>query len=376
MTAVAHRPTARRRETPVELNPVGAGDGVIIVHVGGLPLELRGGDPVTFGGFPVSPKARIWDNLAAARRKQVPAHGTSSRYSYWGCRCDRCRTERRRTDKLRDVGLLRREIVPVVKARRQIQALNAVGFTCIAISTFTAGLASNGRGVSEGMVQEIAADRHGLGWGIRRRTAALIDAAYRQLSEAPDPTGPYVNRCRRAAARAGYVPPEAWTDETIGDPDSRPYAWNEGDPAVDWWTVRTTLEFIARNPLPVATAPPPRAPALWGPLSVADRRQVVRALLRNHMSINQIALNLGAGVASCRSFIMRRGAVITPDLWADLTTEGRMDLTRTMVGFTYRGKGITVDDMAARAGMTVGDMVAWLTGPAASAGWTPGEVTT
>jgi len=58
---------------------------------------------------------------------------------------------------------------------------------------------------------------------ITRRTADRIATGYQRLLELPDPVGPYANRNRRRAAALGWLPPEAWEDDQLDDPDAQPW---------------------------------------------------------------------------------------------------------------------------------------------------------
>lgn len=286
-----------------------ATSGTVTVYVSGLPLVLRGGVPEMFDGEPVSATAKAWRHLDGVRRKPIPGHGVPARHSYWGCRCVRCRAERFRTDKLRKAGKLPPGFVSPVKARRQIQALNAVGFSDVDIADYIDRFTSR-RGLSRRMLQAVATGRHGAGRGLARRTATLIDVAYQTLSELPPPAGGYAGRVRRQAKAAGYVPPEAWLDETIGDPDAWPYKDIQDVGISD--KVEGVLRLISADPVVGRT---PRQPALWGTLRAEDRVDVIRALNERRMTFNRIAVNLGIHTTALQRWLHRRKLFMVEGLY-------------------------------------------------------------
>lgn len=107
----------------------------------------------------------------------------------------------------------RNVFVDSLAAVRMIQALAVAGYQLYYLDT----LAGYGRS----MMSNTAA-RGGL---IRRETADTVACLYDKLRDQHDDP----NRCRLAGLRAGkkgWAPIEAWTDDTIADPDARPYSWD------------------------------------------------------------------------------------------------------------------------------------------------------
>lgn len=119
-------------------------------------------------------------------------------------------TERRVLAVTLDDVLRRRDplgFVPAIGARRRIQALLALGWTHKLITEHMTGV---------GQISHATLNQRG-NW-IARATHDAVVAAYEQLSMTPGPSD--ISR-RRAAAR-GYVPPLAWNEGEIDDPEAVP----------------------------------------------------------------------------------------------------------------------------------------------------------
>lgn len=136
-----------------------------------------------------------------------PRHGTTA--GYWtGCR-ERCCREARNADerlrrKHRDVFGINRS-VPAIGTQRRIQALMVLGWTSRDIAERC------GWATPQAVTELLTARRF-----IQRSTAALVAAAYDELSMRPGPSAQNRVRCRRK----GWAPPLAW--DNIDDPDEVP----------------------------------------------------------------------------------------------------------------------------------------------------------
>jgi len=148
-------------------------------------------------------------------------HGTAAAYSYDRCRCPsatRAATRRKKQYRL-DIERGNVHTVPSTGTVRRLRALVAIGWP-------KAQLAER-LGVSLASVHQMMNDRA----RTTVRVAGLVDRLYRELADHRGPS----NYAASKAAQLGYVPPIAWDDDTIDDPDAQPYAeWPaEGpDPAV------------------------------------------------------------------------------------------------------------------------------------------------
>lgn len=140
-------------------------------------------------------------------------HGTYSAYRH-GCRCPHAREDHRLHQKRQ-----REQRAPVVHlnnvgTRRRVQALAALGWRWQDIAART--------GTSYQSVQRLAL----LDQAVHVATVERIRAVYDQLSATPGPS----ELTRRRAAAKGWVPPLAWDDDTIDDPNALP---NLGGPSTD-----------------------------------------------------------------------------------------------------------------------------------------------
>lgn len=134
-------------------------------------------------------------------------HGDARRYRD-GCRCPDCTwaISRYQKDRIADRTAGRPRTLSNVGALRRVQALRALGWPARVIADRI--------GVHERNLCRWPHRR----W-ISRRLYERICAVYDELSMT---TGPDV-RARRHAERQGWPPPLAWDDETIDDPDARPF---------------------------------------------------------------------------------------------------------------------------------------------------------
>lgn len=96
-------------------------------------------------------------------------------------------------------------------AGRRIEALIALGYTENRIA--------EGIGISQPNLWKLFGGR--ASW-IRPETFDRIDAVFRELSVLPMPEGWVAERARRRARRRGWVPPLAWDENAIDDPNAVP----------------------------------------------------------------------------------------------------------------------------------------------------------
>jgi hypothetical protein len=145
----------------------------------------------------------------------VSAHGTWAAYNA-GCRCDDCRSAARLYQKQRTLlavrGIPRR--VPSVGLRRRVQALACLGWDMYAIARELDAYPDKVR-------------QWTLHPTVYRTTHEQLAAVYDRLSMRLPPTDTpeqkaNVAKTRNRAARNGWLPPLAWDDETLDDPDARP----------------------------------------------------------------------------------------------------------------------------------------------------------
>lgn len=97
-----------------------------------------------------------------------------------------------------------------LKCQRQLQALACLGWTSAQLARYVSH-----------SPQTIARVRSG-----NQRGRALlwteVDGLYRRLSMRLAPPTPPGSKLRKAAQRAGWAPPLAWDEGTMGDPNARP----------------------------------------------------------------------------------------------------------------------------------------------------------
>jgi hypothetical protein len=117
--------------------------------------------------------------------------------------------------------------IDAVGLRRRIQALSAIGYSCIYLADRI--------GTAEVRLHRIA---NGSQPSVRWVLASRIIAIYNELSHTPAPAGRSRTRVIRHAAANRWAAPVAWDDDTIDDPNAVP-DWT-GFCGTDrgWWTHR------------------------------------------------------------------------------------------------------------------------------------------
>jgi hypothetical protein len=150
---------------------------------------------------PDDPRHGTRPGYDAHRRAGVPA-------------CPACTDAAARYERGRQWDLLRghRRLLPDTGTRRRLQALIALGWTTTqlgeAIGMHRGNLFTLAARPQPGLVQAVTA----------RKVAALYD----RLCMTIPPASEYATKARNAATRRGWVPPLAWDDDTIDDPNARP----------------------------------------------------------------------------------------------------------------------------------------------------------
>ena len=144
-------------------------------------------------------------------------HGTVMGYANDNCHCPECRAAwaayRRRQVRRKAWAQWNRPLyVPPVGTARRLQALAAVGWAPADLSPLIGSTKS-----------QILKWRSGkIGW-VYAETADRIATVYNQVADAPTPSR-YALKVQRCAERNGWHPPIAWDDDTIDDPNAKPYA--------------------------------------------------------------------------------------------------------------------------------------------------------
>lgn len=151
-------------------------------------------------------------------RTDCPArfHDSYSSVTKAGCVCPTAVQARSRYTKRQRHGLGEPAYVDPTGTQRRLRALVAIGYPTRTLATLLGWTGNIGRVL----------------WGdhlINRKTARRVAEIYDELSEIPGPS----DASRRAAKRAGYVPPAAWDDETIDDPSAEPNTGAAEDDIVD-----------------------------------------------------------------------------------------------------------------------------------------------
>lgn len=142
-------------------------------------------------------------------------HGSYAGYQR-GCRQECCRAAARDYQRQRYLdhvvlGLPPR-CVPKIGSERRVHALQALGWSAEALS------ARLGYSRAYLNVAINRPERRGIHWDTARRIADLYDG----LSMTLPPQTICTERQKRAARNKGWLPPLAWDDETIDDPDALP----------------------------------------------------------------------------------------------------------------------------------------------------------
>lgn len=219
------------------------------------------------------------------RRRTDQPHGTVTRYCT-GCRCDDCRAAHaaraRWRRRMHAYGRAVPKSVPNAGARRRIEALQTLGWSMRDLSRML-GKHPDRLSVSLKTYDGISPANH-----------ALIAGLYDRLWSTPAPQRDKGERisAQRTIARAqreGYLPPLAWDDETIDDPDARPAAQPERD--ADYVDEALVDRIVTgRHRVPLGTSSP-------------ERVEAVRRLARRGLTDTDIARIVGGsrdGVAKLR----------------------------------------------------------------------------
>jgi hypothetical protein len=140
-------------------------------------------------------------------------HGTNAGYVA-GCRQTCCKDAAARYERGISWDHMngRYRKVPIIGARRRVEALQALGWALEDLSRHM--------GMSRAWLHvTINANKSGL---IYRRNHDRIAALYDELSMTLPPESRCIVRQRNAARRKGLYPPLAWDDGSIDDPAARP----------------------------------------------------------------------------------------------------------------------------------------------------------
>jgi hypothetical protein len=182
--------------------------------------------------------------------------------------------------------------LPARGTQRRIQALLAIGYPM----TRQAALC----GIDDTVLHYIAYAgvkaptgqriKHPTVRGVTRVTAAAVDAMYQAYSHRPLPRDRFTQRARNLAAAHGWLPPDAWTDESIDDPDATPYS--AADLPVD------------DQPDDVAVAMVLAGERRWVALTrEADRREVARQLAARGLAAGGIASRVSTSTSVIRRLL-------------------------------------------------------------------------
>ncbi len=146
-------------------------------------------------------------------------HGTANRYINHGCKCAPCtaaNTRRAKAYKLRRLeGVhLPTDLIPSIGARRRLQALATLGWSIPALAAVA--------DAPVGTLSEVAKRNT-----ITRATHDAVARVYDVLWDQVPPSTCRAERMssgrvRALAARRGWVPPLAWDEDTIDDPEAVP----------------------------------------------------------------------------------------------------------------------------------------------------------
>lgn len=205
-------------------------------------------------------------------------HGDATARRNYNCRCPAAiaahtrAIKKWRLRKQRNGGVL---TIDATGARRRLQALARIGHDFQSLT--------NQHGLARDVCNAIA---HGRRTDIRiathRRVAAIYDALYAE-------DGPSIRASRRAE-RLGWHGPEAWTDDTIDDPKSRP--WQGFGPR------RKSSTTLNETAIRAACA------GQRVDTTIADRREIVRRLHAAGLNDRQIQRRTGI---SARTALRIRG---------------------------------------------------------------------
>lgn len=158
-------------------------------------------------------------------------------------------------------------LVPPVGAARRIQALAAVGYTNTELAARI--------GVAARQVYQWAHCRSAVAAGNFRRLVVVYD----DLSMRPAQDTPATRYARSVAARNGWVPPLAWDDDDIDNPDAEPQT-----PAADRGATYDEARVIRAC----------RGELIYDEMWPAERAEAVRRLNAADKADGEIALILRA----------------------------------------------------------------------------------
>lgn len=144
------------------------------------------------------------------------AHGKVWHVNRLGCICPDAR-EKARLYRKRHRNGRQRLVVDATGTRRRLQALSRLGHTVDAIVAYAPASERTIRAVMNGSSN------------VLRSIAATVAATYDALSMTPGPS--YLTAAK--AKKRGWLPPLAWDDDTIDDPNARPDLGDDDSGAVD-----------------------------------------------------------------------------------------------------------------------------------------------
>jgi hypothetical protein len=153
--------------------------------------------------------AALTDLGAAARPTCTARRHTENTYHRGTCTCATGQEALRVYRKRHREGRAEQRMVDPTGTVRGLQGLMADGYT--------AALLADATGIRPNHICDIV---RGHRQRVHASTARAVAAAVDRLIDQPGPS----TRTRARAARAGYLPLEAWTPETINDPAAEPYA--------------------------------------------------------------------------------------------------------------------------------------------------------
>jgi hypothetical protein len=210
-------------------------------------------------------------------------HGTRLAYDADRCRCFDCRLANAIAKATYADGEkpAREGKVPNAGTQRRLHALNAVGHTWKSIGQRL--------GLSIQSVREIAGLSTQHPW-----TLCYIDTA-RKVEELYEewwnvyPAGTAAHRARLSAKRKGFLPPLAWDDETIDDPQATP-APLDGAAVIDAVAIKRVVDGGTAE------------------LSEAEKDEVVKVMLRQGLSHTMIRKRLPVGGARIQRLVNEAAA--------------------------------------------------------------------
>lgn len=205
-------------------------------------------------------------------------HGTRAGYITDRCRCFACRVAFANSVRSYRHGGTWREadFVPSAGTRRRLQALAVLGHSASA-------LAPRLRMSADYVSKLRSCTNHPL---MRRSTHDAVTVVYDALWVTAV-TSPDGRRCATLAARAGWLPPAAWDDDSIDDPAAQP-AMPDDTSDLDEFEVELLMAGERRV-------------AKWA--RSAERLEAVRRLAARGMTDNEIGARLlttGAAVLKVR----------------------------------------------------------------------------